>query len=209
MSILDDCDIEYSVDYTTSDSSFYERGTGRKKTTWSLHVTRKLVASSKTLRILRKYGVISRRERLWAFITSPVFSLVTGLVSATIGFSLTLFAFLITTAQMWAALGFLFFTGIAILSIVISDIDEKFLKKISNRLDKDFNRNSRGRVEIDQSEKEVYDFVKSLSRSKDEDAAKLKKTLFELVTQYPDEVNEQINDLYKMKEEISEDAEGS
>ena len=48
-----------------------------------------------------------------------------------------------------------------------------------------------------------------MSRSKDEDAAKLKKTLFELVTQYPDEVNEQINELYKMKEEISEDAEGS
>lgn len=207
MKIFDECDIEYSVNYSAWDSNFYERGTGQKKKTWSLHVARKLVSSSKTFRILRKYGVISRRERLWAFITSPVFSLITCITLAII--TLILFAFLIVTLQTWAAFGSLFFAAITILSIAIADEDEKFLKKIADRIDKDFNKNSRRRVEIDESEKEVYDFVKTLSSSKDEDATKLKKTLFELVMQYPAEVNEQINELYKMKDEIPEDAEGS
>lgn len=207
MSVLDECDIEYSVDYSTWDSKFYERETGKKKKTWSLHVARKLVTSSKTLRILSKHGVISRREKLWAFITSPVFSLAACVMSAITSF--VLFAFVVATLQTWAIFGSVFFLGIMLFSILISDTDERFLTKIADRIDKEFNKNSRGRVEIDQGEKEVYDFVRTLSRSQDEDAAKLKKTLFELVMQYPAEVNKQINELYKMKEGIPEDAGGS
>ena len=206
MSILDDCDVEYSVETDLSDDKFYERGKERSTNSWGLKVARKIVMSSKTLRALRKHGFISRKEKIWLVSSSPV--LCCTLVIAS--FVCALIAFVIMTATMtvWSSLLSLAFVGVGIAAVIVGSTEGIILKKIKDRVDEQLNTKSASRIELHWGELDLYEIAKSLSKSHDGDAVKLKKTLFELLSEYPADVNERINELYKTKKSIPEEVEG-
>lgn len=206
MSVLDDCDIEYSVETDLSDDKFYERGKERSTNSWGLKVARKIVMSSKTLRALRKHGFISRKEKIWLVSSSPVLCCTLAITS----FVCALISFIIMTATMtvWSSLLSLAFVGVGTAAVIVGSTQGIILKKIKDRVDEQLNTKSASRIELHWGELDLYEIAKSLSKSHDGDAVKLKKTLFELLSEYPAEVNERINELYKTKKSIPEEVEG-
>ena len=207
MSVLDECDIEYSVETDLSNSVFYERDKNRPNVSWGLKVARKLVMSSKTLRALWKHGLISRKEKIWLTISSPMLCYTVAAVSFVCAFIAFLLMFVTITA--WIGLMSLALMGIGLLAVPVYSIGDRILKKIKDRLNEQFNIEGAGRIELDWSEQDLYEIAKSLSNSHDEDDVKLKKMLFELVVPYPADANERINELYKTKESVPKKAEGS
>ena len=207
MSVLDECDIEYSVETDLSNSVFYERDKNRPNVSWGLIVSRKLVASLKTLRALWKYGVISRKEKIWLTISSPMLCHTVAAVSFVCAFMALLL--MIATMTIWPGQLSLAFMGIGLFTVPVGSVGRKILKKVKDRLDEQFNIEGAGRIELDWSEQDLYEIAKSLSNSHDGDDVKLKKMLFELVVPYPADANERINELYKTKEAVPAEAEGS
>lgn len=208
MSVLDDCDIEYSVetDLSLSDDKFYERGKERSTNSWGLKVARKIVMSSKTLHALRKHGLISLKEKIWLISSSPV--LCCTLAIASFAGALISFFIMAVTMTLWSCLLSLAFVGIGIAAAIVGSTEGKILKKIEDRVDEQLNIKSASRIEFHWCEQDLYVIAKNLSKSYDGDAVKLKKTLFELLSEYPTDVNERINELHKMKKSIPEEIEG-
>lgn len=206
MSVLDECDIEYSVDIDLSDSEFYERGKELSNNSWGLKVARKIVMSSKTFRALRKHGLLSLKEKIWLVGSSPILCATVILSSMC---ALVASCLVITPMTVWTGLLLLAFLGISITAVIVGSAGDKIVKNIEDRVNERLNINNAGRIELDWSEQDLYGIARSLSNSHDGDDVKLKKMLFELVVPYPADANERINELYKTKEDVPEKAEGS
>ena len=203
MSIFDECDVEYSVGTEILDKNFYERGKDSPSNTWGLIVSRRLVASFRNVRILRKHGLISRKDMFQIFIRSPKVAVPVALITMLAAIaSLPLMA----VVSLWLFCVPLALGGAAGILAQISGTQQNFMKELIDKINKEFTKDNTGRVDFIWDDHDLYEFASSLSGSNGRDT---KKKLFELVSKYPNEVIARINELHTMKEEIPKSAETS
>lgn len=206
MDIFDECDTEYAVKTDISNNAkFYERGEIISNSTWGLTVIRKLMNTSKTIRALRKKGLISRWETFAALCNLPKYATILSTALCVVGISPAIL-FLIILAN--PTLSFLYIPTLSFIALfsVLSWVflvtvykEENFADKFFEKIHKKLKTNSERRIELPWKEQELYEFTKNLSKKTDQD--EIKKTLFELLSEYPTEVNDRINELFKIKEE--------
>lgn len=212
MSIFDECDVEYSVSTDLPDSQFYERGNSKSNNTWSLIVSRRVLLSWKTLRALRKHlralrkhGQTSRWKYYKAIAQFFNFGIGAGIgVLITIVLTtLSTVALLVTgTYPLIAALVALaiFWYGMGITLGVFGKNRPQLSELLKEVLPE--NAYSRRKIELPWKEQEIYELAKTLSKADSNEDTK--KALFDLLSEYPTEANERINELFKMKEEVPE-----
>lgn len=218
MGVIDECDTSYVVKTDISDNAkFYERGKSRPNNTWGLTVVQKLVMTARTVRVLRGKGFISRWEAFvalsrlkgnktifstdayfGALASVPIMLMLASLTSALL--SLTALASLFTPALWLFVLALILLFLLWLFFYKDPHSTDRFFKKVCDKLED----NKERRIELPWEEEALYDFAKSLSKKADQEA--LKKTLFELLSAYPTEANTRINELFKMKEGISENS---
>ena len=205
MNVIDECDVEYAMRTNLPDSRFYERGSKKTNNTWSLIVSRRIVPSLKTFRALRKHGLISRWKHYKAIAQFFNFSIGAGIgvLTTIVLTTLSTVALLLTgTYPLIVALIALIILwyGMSI-TLGVSGKNQPPLSELLKEVLPD-NTYNRRKIELPWKEQEIYELAKTLSKADSNED--MKKTLFDLLSEYPKEANERINELFKMKEEVPE-----
>lgn len=202
LNILDECDAEYVVKISLSDSVFYEKGKNKSNNTWGLRVIRKITRTSKNIRVLFQHRLISRWEMFRAISSlgnSPLIMCVAS-VGGLFG-SLGLYFLPIPIMLATSLLSFALF----VFAAALEGSKSKFLAELFDRANKKLAHSNERRIELPWKEQELYEFAKALSEKDSQED--VKKQLFDVLSKYPTETNEKINELFKMKEAVPKNIE--
>ena len=197
-SVLDDCNVEYDVEVNSSGTYYESFDENIVSISRTVQVSRNVLFTEKTIEALLKHGRLTNREKfLWKFSNwaeKTFFMRIIVAVSAVLGS--TILTWLIAPL---APLVFAFFIFSAYLSCeILSQQAANKARKVKKRIREECSGTRKIELPLPWSTEGLYKFITALKN--DELTADEKKQIFEMLEEYPSEVNEQILKLRKTKE---------
>lgn len=194
-SVLDDCDVEYDVEVKPSGTYYESFDENIANISRTVQVSRNVLFTEKTIQTLLKHGRLTNREKFFWKFSNWVGNMPFARCAVAAGVFLVAINVL---AAFYPVVAIVLAGSLCIGFGFLCHSAESNVTNVKKRIRKECSETRKIELPLPWSTEGLYNFITALKN--DELTADEKKQIFEMLEDYPSEVDEQILKLRKTKE---------